>query len=195
MSDPDRKTYLGVDLETGTIYRSGESHDESARRVYSACIEAYEHGLPLLMLPVVTGALQAPPLKSCIEFDQKRGSISVTIFPRNSFSFTPQADGRSVLKDCVVSHAWYRGGILALAYRRSGNGTNMLGLFRAAEGTPLFEHKDFPHGAVVAISQDGRRIAFQVSKRRMKVGALDGSGGYYLVTFDVKREVRKLASV
>ncbi len=183
--------YFGLDLTTGKVYPYPGSATDTQEfcRVRPACAEAAKFAKELPQLPIVNGDMPAPLRCPYLQLKPTTGTLVLGGVHPPWPPFVPQSDGQPVLMHASLLQAWHRHLTLAALSRHRDSGLGaILRLIHGPEGVPIFEHQGFRQGAALALSPDGQRVAFQIGKRRLKVGKVSGDGGYYLVTFEAGKQ-------
>jgi hypothetical protein len=162
-----------VDLASGSCFAEHEGGEES--RAKEAFATWQRTGLPSRSLHILSdGELTADYIIPHLHVDSHEGQIQVAWPNLHWQPFTPQADGRPVLKDCKALQAQCAGNTVALMVASPGNRSAVtLRLFRGPAGNSLSEfstRRDFGF----MLSSDGRLLARQVELCRVEIVPVAG---------------------
>jgi hypothetical protein len=164
-----------VDLASGTCYTDHEEGTES--RAKEAFALWKRTGLPSRSLHILSDEeITADSILTQPYFflDSHGGQVQVNCTNPHWQPFTPQADGRPVLKGCRALQAQCAGNTLALMIASPGNRSAVtLRLFRGPAGNSLCEfstRRDFGF----MLSRDGRLLARQVELCRVEIVPVAG---------------------
>jgi hypothetical protein len=179
MAAPHPVECRGVDLESGACHPpQARNLDSRGWRAATACQLAHQWRLPPPHVHLGGDNSPRPRGKPWVNLVSATGTVSLMGGSPSWPPFTPLADGRPMLRGCRLIFARHGADKLAVIAGRSAEpGGVGLHVFQGPAGIPVFEHWPtnlLPAG--IALSADGRLLAYQTDANRLAVHDLGRPG-------------------
>lgn len=128
--------------------------------------------------------------RSLVSFDHKQGIVTLNMADGRTESWTSLADGKPAMVGCHLGRAVAAGPVVAISTISPGQTDAREAcriLLFGPLGKPIREISRLANGSPLAISQDGRRIAFAYSNHQIVAEEVAGEGRTQLVTRETPR--------
>ncbi len=130
--------------------------------------------LPVTHLQLTGPSSHSPKKPGEVGLDVNTGHLELFLSELDRLSFTPEEDGRPVLKGWVVISAQFCGStlVLALTPALEPEKNVRLRVYRLPDGVPLGDYLHQPDQWAHLLSDDGRLLARQISQMQVEVRPL-----------------------